>query len=71
MIKFSVGDTVRATGLVKNIVLYEGKITRIVPLDPTNEQFCTVEIAEGSGFWSDDKWDTILSSSLQKIDTTT
>ena len=67
MTAFQVGDRVRALDISK-IVLYEGTITHCRPL--ANQQFCTIEIAEGSGLWSHVKSDTILSRFLEKLDLT-
>lgn len=66
MNEFKVGDRVRARGRLKpDLVLYEGVIIHIMPFG--DEQFCTVEVAEGSGEWSKVKTDAIMSGALEKI----
>ncbi len=65
MTAFQVGDRVRALG-VSNVVLYEGTITHCRPI--AKQQFCTIEIVEGSGIWSHLRVDTIFSRFLRKLD---
>ncbi len=67
MDKFKIGDKVRLGGTARNeMVMYEGVIVHI--LDLGDSQFCTIEISEGSGMWSDVKTDTAMSDQLERIE---
>ena len=66
MAEFKIGDRVKAVG-VSNVVLYEGTITYCRSI--AKQQFCTIEIVEGSGIWSHLRVDTIFSRFLRKLDT--
>lgn len=68
MEKLQVGDKVRLAGYDKDgdeVVLWEGIVISFINVG--DSQFCTVEIAEGSGKWSHIKTDTAFSDRLEKI----
>lgn len=69
MDKLKIGDKVRLAGYDKQgneVILWEGFVISFINVG--DSQFCTVEIAEGSGIWANIKTGTVFSDSLEKIE---